>query len=317
MVGEPSGLEAEEQGLEDAHDGEEEELDDVKAEEEEAEHEVETHALVGSGGVEGEIVHQDLAAVEEGEGQQVEDEEEGVDEDAEVEEEDEGEDAGKAFGADAEVAHGELGGDDERVDGAGDGVADDDEREESDDGGEELGGGAGEGGEHFVAGGVAEVARSEGDGLAPAEDERAAEDEEDGPDEGSEEVEVAGGVHGEAAHHAGGGVAETVGGPGLGTVVKGDGEHHHDEFKDDQSDVQRHEDSLREYFSVPQDGFWGIDYRAMEPTRLPGASLLWQLALRCRRQRRLYIEAETAQAASAFLVAGMRVTRRWGWCRRW
>ncbi len=245
-IAEGYGLEAEEQRLEDGHDREEEELDDVKAEKEETEHEVEAHALVGFGGVEGEIVHEDLAAVEEGQGNEVEDEEQGVDEDAEVEKEDEGEDAGKAFGADAEVAHGELGGDDEGVNGAGDGVADDDEREEGDDGGEELGGGAGKGGKHLVAGGVAEVARGEGDGLAPAEDERAAEDEQDGPDEGSEEVEVTGGVHGEAAHHAGGGVAEAVGGPGLSAVVERDGEHQDDQLKDDQSNVQRHEDSLRE-----------------------------------------------------------------------
>ncbi len=122
------------------------------------------------------------------------------------------------------------------------------ERDEGDEGGEQLGGGAGEGGEHLVARRIAEVARGEGDGLAPAEDERAAEDEEDGPDEHAEEVEVAGRVHGEATHHACGGVAEAVGGPGLGAVVQGDGEHHHDQLKDDQGVRQRHEDSLREYF---------------------------------------------------------------------
>src|ERR1700735_1618136 len=115
MVGESRWLQAEEEDLEDGHDGEEEELDDVKAEKEKAEHEVEAHTLVGLGGVEGEVVHEDLAAVEEGERDEVEDEEKDVDQDAEVEEEDEGEDAGKAFGAHAEVAHGELRGDDQRV----------------------------------------------------------------------------------------------------------------------------------------------------------------------------------------------------------
>ena len=159
-----------------------------------------------------------------GEGDEIEDEEQDVDQDAEVEEEDEGEDAGKSLRAHAQVAHGEQGGDADGVDGAGDGVANEDEEDESDNGGEELGGGAGEGGEHLVAGGVAEVARGEGDGLAPAEHQRAAEDEEDGPDEHAEEIEVAGGVHAEAAHHARGGIAETVGGPGLRAVVQGDRE---------------------------------------------------------------------------------------------
>src|ERR1700679_934778 len=128
-------LQAEEEDLEDGHDGEEEELDDVEAEKEEAEHEVEAHALVGLGGVEGKIVHEDLAAVEEREGDEVEDEEQQVDQDAEVEEEDGGGDAGKALGAHAQVAHSQLGGDDQRVEGAGDGVSDDDEGDERDDGG--------------------------------------------------------------------------------------------------------------------------------------------------------------------------------------
>ncbi len=55
-----------------------------------------------------------------------------------------------------------------------------------------------------------------------------------------------GGVHGDAAHHAAGWVAETVGHPGLGAVVGGDGERHDDEFEDDQGEFEGHGDSLRE-----------------------------------------------------------------------
>src|ERR1700734_2726591 len=135
-------LQPREEDIEDGQDGGEEKIDDVAAQEEEAEHEVEAHALVGPGGVEGKVVHENLAAVEEREWNEVEDEEQQVDQDAEVEEEDEREDARKTFGAHGD-AHGEIRGNGDRVAGARDGVAHDDEREEGKDGGEQLGGGAG------------------------------------------------------------------------------------------------------------------------------------------------------------------------------
>ena len=233
-------LQGEEQGLEDAHDGQEEEHDDVVAQEEEGQHQDEAHLLVDPGGVVGEIVQQDLASVQEGQRDEVEDAEQDVDQDAEVEEQDQGKDAGEALDAEGGVAHGEVGGDDEGVQSAGEGMPDDDQDQQCDDCGEQLRGGTGQGSQHLVSRGIPEVARGEGDRLAPAQDQRAAKDEEYGPDERAEQIKVASRVHAEAAHHAGGRVAQPIGGPGLSAVMQGDGEHHDDQLEDDQSVVQRH-----------------------------------------------------------------------------
>jgi hypothetical protein len=56
----------------------------------------------------------------------------------------------------------------------------------------------------------------------------------------TEGVEVHDRIHGHTAQHAGGGVAEAVGRPGLGAVVQRDGKHHQYEREDDQRKVQRH-----------------------------------------------------------------------------
>jgi hypothetical protein len=126
-------------------------------------------------------------------------------------------------------------------------VLENDHCDQADDGGQYLSGGAGEDGEHLAVL-AREVAVGRGYGLAPTQQQRVREDEDaqQRRDHHSEEIEVASGVHGHPAEHASGGVAEAVGHPRLRAVVQGDGEHHHDELKDDQSEVQWHGDSLRE-----------------------------------------------------------------------
>jgi hypothetical protein len=134
----------EEQAVEEVEEGKEEEHHDAEAEEEEGEHEVDAEALVGLGHLVGQVVHEDLAAVEEGKGYEVEDEEQQVHEDAEVEKEDEREDGGQAFGGDIEVVHGEGDSSAEGVLDVGIDVAQDDERDKGAGGEQKLRGGAGE-----------------------------------------------------------------------------------------------------------------------------------------------------------------------------
>ena len=57
---------------------------------------------------------------------------------------------------------------------------------------------------------------------------------------------MAEGIEADAAEHAGGGVAETGGGPGLGGVVQRDGQQEDDVLKDREGYFQTHRTSLSE-----------------------------------------------------------------------
>ena len=179
----------------------------------------------------------------------IEDEEEQIDEDDEVEKERDGEERGKAFGGDAWNVLGDRdGGEDGGVSG-GENVLDDDEQDEGDGGGEQVAGGAGEGDEDVVAAIVFEVAAGDGGGLGPTDEEVAVNQRYEGNEDGADEVEVFDRVESDAAEHAGGGIAEAPGGPGVGALMHAEGKDEDYNFEDDDDDVQRHDGS-----SLPECG---------------------------------------------------------------
>ena len=82
-----------------------------------------------------------------------------------------------------------------------------------------------------------EIAGDDGHGFAPAEDDAStaeadewAEDHEGGIDDCAEDIDVAGGIEGDAAFEAGGVVAEAGGHPGLRALMAGDREQQDDKL---------------------------------------------------------------------------------------
>lgn len=193
------------------------------------------NAVVDLHGAVGEHVAQNAAAVEGRDGKQVEEAEREVDEDGQSAEQDHSLEGG----VDAQVDAARESGENElvrvrRCEG------DDSENEQGNQDEEQVGGGAGESGQVVVTADFFEVAGDDGSGFGPADQHAAeiveadegAEDYERGKDEGAEDIDVVDGVEGDAAHHAGGLVAQAGGGPGMGALVNAERKKEQDELKD-------------------------------------------------------------------------------------
>ena len=122
-------------------------------------------------------------------------------------------------------------------------MLDDDEQDEGDGGREQVAGGAGEGDEDVVAAVVFEVAAGDRSGFGPADEEASVDQRDERNEDGADRVEVLEGIEGDTAEHPGGGIAEPVGGPGVGALVNAEGEDQNYDFEEDDDDVQRHMNS--------------------------------------------------------------------------
>jgi hypothetical protein len=229
--------------VEDAVDGDEESGDEAAADEEENDEAEHSHAVVDLSGFVGQEVAKDVAAVERGERDKVEDEEQQVDEDDEVEKERDGEERGKAFCGDSRHVLRDGDSCDDAGIAGGQDVFDDNQENESDAGREQVAGGAGEGDEDVIAAVVLEVASGDGSGLRPADEEAAVDQRDEREEDGADGVEVLDWVEGDTAKHHRGGVAEAHGGPGVRALVHAEGEDQNNYFEEDNDNVQRHTDS--------------------------------------------------------------------------
>ncbi len=126
---------------------------------------------------------------------------------------------------------------------AGEDVLDDDEQDKGDGGREQVAGGAGEGDEDVVAAVVLEVAAGDWSGLGPTDEEAAVDQRDERKEDGADRVEVLERIEGDTAEHPGGGIAEPVGGPGVGAFVHAEGEDQNYDLEEDYDDVQRHKNS--------------------------------------------------------------------------
>ena len=217
-------LYGEEDVIEDSVDRVEERGDKPTADQEENNQAEHPHAVVELGCFVGQKVAEDVAAIERGERNQVEDEEQQVDEDDEVEKERDGEECRKAFGGDAGNMLGDGdGGDDGDVSGWKQ-MLDDDQQDERDGGGEQVAGWTGEGDEDVVAAVVLEVATGDGCGLGPTDEEASVDQRDERKEHRADGIEVLQWVEGDATEHHGGGIAKAHGGPGVGALMHAEGE---------------------------------------------------------------------------------------------
>ena len=119
-------------------------------------------------------------------------------------------------------------------------VLQDDQQDQGDDRREEVADGAGESDEDVVAHVVLEVASGDGRGLGPAEEGTTVDQCDDREEDGSEKVEVLQGVEGDATECQGGGIAEAIGGPGVGALMDAEGEHQDHDLEEDDDDFLVH-----------------------------------------------------------------------------
>jgi len=235
-------LKAREDREDDVEGGHEEHADDGATDEDhEDPAEPEGNAVVGLDGVVGERIAQELASVERGDGEQIEDQEGEVDFDGSDAEQNDGLDVGvdaiedlAVEGVEHDVAAAGRG----CV--AGYGVTDDEQKNKCQQSEDEIGDWSGEGDKVFVATNLVEVSRQDGRGFGPADESSAEHGESDegakdgdGRDEqAADDIDVIHGVEGDAAFIAGGVIAEARGHPGVGALVETEREDDDDEFKD-------------------------------------------------------------------------------------
>jgi len=231
-------------GAEQSHGGAEEDPYDDAAEEEDEDDAVAADGVEGVERVVGQQVADEAAGVERRDGEEIEEEQGQVHLD--------GEQAKQCKrlwsrgAADEELA----------LQGAVDGFASsgysDDEDHEHQEGGEgeqQVGGGAGEGDVAVVAGDSFEVARGDGNGLAPAHDDAAvaepseaeerSEDHQGRVEKGAHGIDVVCRIEADAALEASGLIAKPRGHPGMRALVYGEREEQDDKFeeRDDQVDT--------------------------------------------------------------------------------
>jgi hypothetical protein len=141
---------------------------------------------------------------------------------------------------------GEEGGENERAP-IGDRDGDEDEDEEGNQDEKQVGSGTGQGGQVVVADDFAEVAGEDGSGFGPAnqhaaekvEPDEGAEDDQGWKEECADGVHVVHGVERDAAHLAGGLVAEAGGHPGVGALMHAEREEEQDELEDGNEESAR------------------------------------------------------------------------------
>ncbi len=208
-----------ENAVEDVVERDEEYGDEPAADEEENEEGEHAHAVVELSGLVRQEVAENVAAVERGQRNEVEDEEKQVDEDNEVEKERDREERGKAVGGNAGNVLGDGDGRGYGGVSGGEDVLDYDQQDEGDGGGEQVAGWAGEGDEDVVAPIVFEVASGDRGGLGPTDKEVSIDQRDEREEDGADGVEVFEGIESDAAEHTGGGITEARGGPGVGALV--------------------------------------------------------------------------------------------------
>jgi hypothetical protein len=194
----------------------------------------------------------DVAAVERRDGNEIEDEEQEVDEDDEIKEQGDGKEGGEIFCRNAGNVRGQRHRRRNGEDTAGNEMLDDEQKDEGDGSRDEIAGGAGEGDKDVVAAIVFEVAAGDWSGFGPADQRPVVEQGEQRHDDGAERVEVFERVESDAAEHAGGGIAQAPGGPGVGALVDTEGENQNNDLKDDEDDFLVHGSS-----SLPESGTRG------------------------------------------------------------